>query len=147
MKKFVFSIEDEPYISRKNNHTNEEKKWYLVAENKALISEEDLKKFRILGEDLVSTYDRQYVKYLEDIIKQVPKWKWKEKDLPKDYELYWVTIRDDSGDSVYWYTDVGWYFGDGCWIVNNSREMNVVAWMEKPVPFKDYDEVSKMPRA
>lgn len=53
---------------------------------------------------------------------------------------YIVSIRDDSGDSVRHYTDVGWRSGsflqNNVWIVDNEVNYNVEAWMFMPEPYK-----------
>ena len=61
-------------------------------------------------------------------------------ELPKD--TYWVnvSILDESGDSRFRYSSVGWYF-NGTWIVDNEpmREdgsIRVVAWCELPKPWE-----------
>ena len=53
-----------------------------------------------------------------------------------------VTVIDESGDSMFRYTTVGWYLSDGYWIVDNepmqedSSLIRVVAWRELPAPWK-----------
>ena len=47
-----------------------------------------------------------------------------------------VTIKDDSGDSLNYYTSVGWYY-DGIWVVDNTVCYQVIAWMEFPKPYKE----------
>lgn len=54
-------------------------------------------------------------------------------DIPPTEEMVIVSIRDDSGDTPYCYTYVGWYF-NGYWVVDNSICTQVVAWMELPPP-------------
>ena len=47
-----------------------------------------------------------------------------------------VTIKDDSGDSPYYYTSAGWYY-NGIWVVDNTVCYQVIAWMEFPKPYKE----------
>lgn len=57
---------------------------------------------------------------------------------------YIVSIRDDSGDSTYHYTDVGWrsssFLQDNAWIVDNEVNYNVEAWMFMPEPYKERND-------
>lgn len=57
---------------------------------------------------------------------------------------YIVSIRDDSGDSVRHYTDVGWrsssFLQDNAWIVDNEVNYNVEAWMFMPEPYKERND-------
>lgn len=55
--------------------------------------------------------------------------------LPKDDEEVIVNIYDDSGDTSFSYTTVGWCY-QGVWVVDNCRCLMVTAWM--PLP-KSYD--------
>ena len=59
------------------------------------------------------------------------------KSYPDPFTPVLVTIRDDTGDSPYIYTDVASYTGgtDGFWISNNEPVCgDVVAWMKFPRP-------------
>jgi len=59
------------------------------------------------------------------------------KSYPDRFTPVLVTIRDDTRDSPYTYTDVASYTGgtDGFWISNNELVCgNVVAWMKFPRP-------------
>lgn len=53
-----------------------------------------------------------------------------------------VTIIDESGDTSYIYTSVGFYLSDGCWIVDNEpilthSSIRVLAWMSLPEPYRE----------
>lgn len=59
------------------------------------------------------------------------------KSYPDPFTPVLVTIRDDTGDSPYTYTDVASYTGgtDGFWISNNEPVCGtVIAWMKFPRP-------------
>lgn len=47
-----------------------------------------------------------------------------------------VSVYDDSGDSVYEYTCVAWYYNE-MWIRNNEiiSDSYVIAWMPLPEPY------------
>lgn len=48
-----------------------------------------------------------------------------------------VTVLDDSGDTSWSYTSVGWLTPDGkYWVVDNEVCYGVVAWMSLPEPWK-----------
>ena len=59
---------------------------------------------------------------------------------PKCDSPFIVSIRDDSGDSIRYYTDIGWrsssFLQDNAWIVDNEINYNVEAWMFMPEPYK-----------
>ena len=63
---------------------------------------------------------------------------------PKCDSPFIVSIRDDSGDSVRHYTDIGWrsssFLQDNAWIVDNEINYNVEAWMFMPEPYKKENE-------
>ena len=47
-----------------------------------------------------------------------------------------VTICDDSGDTPWLYTTVGWYAMEGNrWVVDNEFNTRVTHWMPMPKPF------------
>lgn len=56
--------------------------------------------------------------------------------LPEDDTEVIVSCTDDSGDSEYSYTTVGWHY-KGIWVVNNDRSFFVKAWMPLPDPYKE----------
>ena len=48
-----------------------------------------------------------------------------------------VTVRDDSGDTPWEYTSVGWRTPDGrYWVVDNNMCYGVIAWMPLPEPWR-----------
>lgn len=59
---------------------------------------------------------------------------------PKYETPYIVTVRDDSGDSVRYYTTTGWrsnsFIQENAWIVDDEVNFNVVAWMPFPEPYE-----------
>ena len=55
---------------------------------------------------------------------------------PKTNTNVLVTIKDDSGDSINYYTSVGWYY-NGIWVVDNTVCYQVIAWMEFPKSYKE----------
>ena len=56
---------------------------------------------------------------------------------PTNEDWTFVTILDESGDTPYRYTDVGWYLEAAkCWIVGAEQRTDVVAWMPYPKPWK-----------
>ena len=56
--------------------------------------------------------------------------------LPRDQDTVIVAINDDSGDTPYKYTHIGWYMSEAkCWIVEDEiRRGEVYAWMPLPEP-------------
>lgn len=63
--------------------------------------------------------------------------------LPEIDEEVIVSCIDDSGDSKFTYTAVGWYY-NGLWVVDNEKCFFVVAWMPLPEPYKgDKDEINQ----
>lgn len=55
---------------------------------------------------------------------------------PKDDDWKIVTIKDESGDSPYLYTDFGWYLDVAkCWIIDAEQRTDVIAWMNLPNPY------------
>lgn len=58
--------------------------------------------------------------------------------LPKNDDLKIITIKDEHGDHPYFYTDFGWYLKEGdCWIVNNEKRTDVIAWCQLPNPYEE----------
>ena len=86
-------------------------------------------------------YDRdQYRKGYEDA---KPRWIPCSERLPKrksDWKN--VTVLDESGDTKFTYSSVGFYLSDGCWIVDNepmedNSLIRVIAWMPLPEPYTE----------
>ena len=55
--------------------------------------------------------------------------------LPTEAEQVLVSILDDSGDTAFAYTTVGWY-ARGMWVVDNEPSSFVSAWMPMPAPYR-----------
>lgn len=53
--------------------------------------------------------------------------------LPEDFDKVIVTLRDDSGDHVNYYTDIG-FRCNGCWVVDDDISCQVSHWMPYPSP-------------
>ena len=61
-----------------------------------------------------------------------------DKELPKNDDWKIVTIKDESADYPYIYTDFGWYLeAGGYWIVHDEPRRDVVAWTVLPNPYKE----------
>lgn len=63
---------------------------------------------------------------------------WITEKVPPEQEDVIVTIRDDSGDTVFNYTSVGWYY-NGYWVVDNEINFKVVAWQPLPQPYTKWE--------
>ena len=68
-----------------------------------------------------------------------PELKW----IPISKKLPWndtnvlVTVRDNSGDTPWEYTSVGWLTPDNqYWVVDNEICYGVIAWMSLPEPWR-----------
>lgn len=58
--------------------------------------------------------------------------------LPRIGDEVIVSVKDDSGDSPYWYTTVGWYACDhNRWIVDNEFNTMVTHWAALPRACKE----------
>lgn len=58
--------------------------------------------------------------------------------LPENDDFVIVTIKDESGDSPYIYSDFGWYLDKAaCWIIDAEQRTDIIAWMPLPQPYKD----------
>jgi hypothetical protein len=69
-----------------------------------------------------------------------PKWIPVTERLPKPDDIVVVAIHDDSGDTPYDVTNVGFYldvFPLGVWVVENERCSYVTHWMPLPQPPKE----------
>ena len=80
-------------------------------------------------------FDEGYNKGKEDAtLKWIPVLK----HLPKNDDQVIISIRDNSGDNVLYYSDFGWYLEEAkCWIVDNEQRRDIIAWMPKPKPYKE----------
>jgi hypothetical protein len=68
---------------------------------------------------------------------QIPRWIPVDERKPKTDDLVIVAIHDDSGDTPYDVTNVGFYldvFPLGIWVVENERCNYVTHWMQFPEP-------------
>ena len=77
------------------------------------------------------------------VIAEFPSAELERKWIPVTETLPWndtnvlVTVRDDSGDTPWEYTSVGWCTPDGqYWVVNNEICYGVIAWMPLPEPYR-----------
>lgn len=68
----------------------------------------------------------------------IPRWIPVTERLPKNDDFVIVTVKDESGDSPYVYSDFGWYFDRAeCWIVETEQRTNITHWMPLPKPPKE----------
>lgn len=88
---------------------------------------------------------RLYLKQEEilSIIENFPSADPKRKWIPVSKRLPWndtnvlVTVLDDSGDTPWSYTSIGWLTPKGeYWVVDNEMCYGVVAWMPLPEPYR-----------
>lgn len=87
---------------------------------------------------------KQYNKGLDDAIKAInsltpvkpqPKWIPVTEALPINDVDVIVSVLDDSGDTPYRFTSVGWCTPNGqYWVVDNEMCYGVIAWMPLPEP-------------
>ena len=67
-----------------------------------------------------------------------PRWIPVTERLPNNDDFVIVTVKDESGDSPYIYSDFGWYLDRaGCWIVNTEQRTDITHWMPLPKPPKE----------
>lgn len=72
---------------------------------------------------------------------QMPKWTPVSEKLPWTDTNVLVTVLDDSGDTSWSYTSIGWITPDGkYWVVDNEVCYGVVAWMPLPEPKEEEDD-------
>ena len=58
--------------------------------------------------------------------------------MPSYNEDVIVTVRDDSGDSINYYTKTAWWLSDDTWISDNDLVFGeVTAWKSLPEPYKE----------
>lgn len=58
--------------------------------------------------------------------------------LPKNDDWKIVTILDENGDTPYRYVGFGRYLESAnCWIVDNERRTDIVAWTNLPTPYEE----------
>lgn len=81
--------------------------------------------------------DRVETRGIEDLPSAQPEQRWIpcSERLPEDDTEVIVSCTDDSGDSEFSYTTVGWHF-KGIWVVCNERSYFVRAWMPLPEAWK-----------
>jgi len=86
-----------------------------------------------LKSEIVDTdVDAAVEKAIEALEKQVY-WTPVNEKLPEDFDKVIVTLRDDSGDHVNYYTDIG-FRCNGCWVVDDDISCQVSHWMPYPSP-------------
>ena len=95
-------------------------------------------------DDLVSALnhaDEQIVSLVEAAEKR--RWISVNERLPKTDDLVLVAIHDDSGDTLFDVTNVGFYldvFPLGIWVVENERCSYVTHWMPLPEPPREEEK-------
>lgn len=100
-------------------------------------TEEVLRHFNIDMSEL-----REFVQFKREgksLPTYIAEWQWikVEDGNPKDDELYYITILDESGDLPRLYTDVGWYCEEAKgWVVEGRMQNDVIAWMPRPEPYE-----------
>ena len=80
---------------------------------------------------------------LDKVSSVTPKQRWIpcSERLPNSQAEVIVSCRDDSGDTISWYTASGWVTTDGkYWIVDNEFNSFVIAWMPLPEPYREEGE-------
>ena len=64
--------------------------------------------------------------------------------LPENGCFVIVTIKDESGDSLYLYSDFGWYLDKAaCWIIDAEQRTDIIAWMPLPAPYDPQERSEK----
>ena len=93
--------------------------------------------------------DKTLVSEVIDRLKQLPsvstekpnRWIPVSERLPENGCFVIVTIKDESGDSLYLYSDFGWYLDKAaCWIIDAEQRTDIIAWMSLPEPYKAESE-------
>ena len=80
------------------------------------------------------------IEELSQKMQQLPRWIPVTERKPKTDDIVIVAIHDDSGDTPYDVTNVGFYldvFPLGVWVVENERCNYVTHWMPLPQPPKE----------
>jgi len=61
--------------------------------------------------------------------------------MPANDDWVIISVLDEAGDTLYRYSDFGWYFEMAkCWIVESEPRTDAVAWMPLPKPWKGADD-------
>lgn len=84
------------------------------------------------------------LKKFQTTVASMPRWIPVTERLPKTDDIVIVAIHDDSGDTPYDVTNVGFYldvFPLGVWVVENERCNYITHWMPLPQPPKEVEEV------
>ena len=98
--------------------------------------------FEILADKMTDegqTVMEQAISVLRDLPFAEPERKWISitEKLPWTDTNVLVTVLDDSGDTSWSYTSVGWLTPDGkYWVVDNEVCYGVIAWMPLPEPWR-----------
>ena len=93
--------------------------------------------YKMLVDDYVDGY--VYLEQLRLLPSAEPERKWipVTEALPINDVDVIVSVLDDSGDTPYRFTSVGWCTPDGqYWVVDNEICHGVIAWMPLPEPYK-----------
>ena len=76
-----------------------------------------------------------------DVVVKAPRWIPVMERLPENDDWQIVTIKDESADAPYIYSDFGWYLDvANCWIVDADQRRDIVAWIPLPEPWKGEDD-------
>lgn len=93
--------------------------------------------YKMLVDDYVDGY--VYLEQLRLLPSAEPERKWipVTEALPINDVDVIVSVLDDSGDTPYRFTSVGWCTPDGqYWVVDNEICHGVIAWMPLPEPYR-----------
>lgn len=84
----------------------------------------------------VDEYNERSVKVIRNL-PSAQQWIPVAERLPENDDWQIVTIKDESADAPYIYSDFGWYLdAANCWIVDADQRRDIVAWMPLPKPWK-----------
>ena len=96
---------------------------------------EDKKEIYTNGSRLIQSF--RVKQWLDHIAEPKQKWTLVSEALPWNDTEVLVTVLDDSGDTPWSYTSVGWCTPDRqYWVVDNEICYGVVAWMPLPEPWR-----------